>query len=145
MIAQSTTCINCSMCFAPIADMLNHSSLKQTAQLGEFAQHQNRQGRKQKNKRRTAGGGADGDSSDADAWAMYAIADIPAGEEVMNHYGKLSNVELLHRYGFVDTANPFNVVDFVRHGGAHPSSPMCTYADGCVHVHVQVLQLRIPV
>jgi hypothetical protein len=38
---------------------------------------------------------------------MLTTADILPGQEVFLSYGKLSNIDLLHRFGFVLENNPY--------------------------------------
>eukprot|EP00455_Lapot_gusevi_P007602 TRINITY_DN1323_c0_g1_i7.p1 TRINITY_DN1323_c0_g1~~TRINITY_DN1323_c0_g1_i7.p1 ORF type:complete len:606 (+),score=159.43 TRINITY_DN1323_c0_g1_i7:81-1820(+) len=69
---------------APFADILNHNSRLNNARL-HFA---------------------------PDRLQMLAIRNISAGEQVYNTYGKLSNSELLLKYGFVNQDN--SVLDEIR-------------------------------
>ena len=63
------------------------------------------------------GGGRGGSGSVAtvtsgkNTMAVHTITNIAAGDEIMNHYGELGDVELLHRYGFCEgNKNPFDAV-----------------------------------
>ncbi|GFP89204.1 n-lysine methyltransferase setd6 [Phtheirospermum japonicum] len=42
---------------------------------------------------------------------MIIIKDVKAGTEVFNTYGPLGNAALLHRYGFTETDNPFDILN----------------------------------
>jgi hypothetical protein len=116
------------LCCAPIADMLNHVGVGQSAALGvvevtddEPARNSGSGGasrvgtggsgggggrggggnvRKQK-KRRTADSKAEVTSGDV-MMAMHTILPLNVGDEIMNHYGELGDAALLHRYGFVE-------------------------------------------
>ncbi|KAL2645247.1 hypothetical protein R1flu_012834 [Riccia fluitans] len=56
---------------------------------------------------------------------MILVKNVAAGAEVFNTYGTLSNAALLHRYGFTELANPFDIVNVDlslvvdTFGGAH--------------------------
>ncbi|CAI9780478.1 unnamed protein product [Fraxinus pennsylvanica] len=60
--------------------------------------------------------GGDMDSSptsgdDPTVLEMIMIKDVKAGSEVFNTYGSLGNAALLHRYGFTEPDNPFDIVN----------------------------------
>ncbi|KAL9164192.1 hypothetical protein ABFS82_06G089300 [Erythranthe guttata] len=42
---------------------------------------------------------------------MIMIKDVNAGSEVFNTYGSLGNAALLHRYGFTEPDNPFDILN----------------------------------
>ncbi|KAF8011716.1 hypothetical protein BT93_I0002 [Corymbia citriodora subsp. variegata] len=42
---------------------------------------------------------------------MILIKDVKAGDEVYNTYGNLGNAALLHRYGFTEENNPYDIVN----------------------------------
>lgn len=42
---------------------------------------------------------------------MIIVKDVKAGFEVFNTYGSLGNAALLHRYGFTEPDNPFDIVN----------------------------------
>ncbi|CAN6475536.1 unnamed protein product [Victoria cruziana] len=42
---------------------------------------------------------------------MIMVRDVKAGHEVFNTYGNLGNAALLHRYGFTEPDNPFDIVN----------------------------------
>ncbi|KAI3458848.1 hypothetical protein Pfo_015511 [Paulownia fortunei] len=42
---------------------------------------------------------------------MIIIKDVKAGAEVFNTYGSLGNAALLHRYGFTEPDNPFDILN----------------------------------
>ncbi|KAL6518321.1 hypothetical protein OROMI_034022 [Orobanche minor] len=42
---------------------------------------------------------------------MIIIKDVQAGSEVFNTYGYLGNAALLHRYGFTEAGNPFDILN----------------------------------
>ncbi|KAG6551635.1 hypothetical protein Mapa_006720 [Marchantia paleacea] len=42
---------------------------------------------------------------------MILVKDVAGGSEVFNTYGTLSNAGLLHRYGFTELNNPFDIVN----------------------------------
>lgn len=42
---------------------------------------------------------------------MILVKNVKAGDEVFNTYGTLSNAALLHRYGFTEPENPFDIVN----------------------------------
>eukprot|EP00762_Andalucia_godoyi_P006951 ANDGO_08291.mRNA.1 Ribosomal lysine N-methyltransferase 4 len=67
------------MSMVPLADLLNHCSVKHNASL----------------------------FWERDSVAMVAIKDIHAGEQIFNTYGRQANSELLRKYGFVDASNPW--------------------------------------
>ncbi|KAL4183984.1 hypothetical protein AMTRI_Chr11g101080 [Amborella trichopoda] len=48
---------------------------------------------------------------DPDALGMILIKNVKAGNEVFNTYGTLGNAALLHRYGFTEPENPFDIVN----------------------------------
>lgn len=42
---------------------------------------------------------------------MIIVKDVKAGAEVFNTYGSLGNAALLHRYGFTEPDNPYDIVN----------------------------------
>lgn len=42
---------------------------------------------------------------------MIIVKDVKSGAEVFNTYGSLGNAALLHRYGFTEANNPFDIVN----------------------------------
>ncbi|KAL2227690.1 N-lysine methyltransferase setd6 isoform X1 [Sesamum indicum] len=42
---------------------------------------------------------------------MIIVRDVKAGSEVFNTYGSLGNAALLHRYGFTEPDNPFDILN----------------------------------
>lgn len=42
---------------------------------------------------------------------MIIVKDVKAGAEVFNTYGSLGNAALLHRYGFTEADNPYDIVN----------------------------------
>ena len=42
---------------------------------------------------------------------MVMVKDVKVGAEVFNTYGLLGNAALLHRYGFTEPDNPFDIVN----------------------------------
>lgn len=42
---------------------------------------------------------------------MIMVKDVKAGNEVFNTYGSLGNAALLHRYGFTEADNPFDILN----------------------------------
>jgi hypothetical protein len=128
------------LCFAPIADMLNHVGVGQSAALGVVEVTDDEQpprsggsggasrvrtdgiggeegrggdaGVRKRKKRRTAGSKAEVTSGDV-MMAMHTILPLDVGDEIMNHYGELGDAALLHRYGFVEA---------VPGGSVHPVS-----------------------
>ncbi|MQL71154.1 hypothetical protein Taro_003438 [Colocasia esculenta] len=42
---------------------------------------------------------------------MIVVRDVEAGDEVFNTYGYMGNAALLHRYGFTEPNNPFDIVN----------------------------------
>lgn len=42
---------------------------------------------------------------------MILIKDVKAGDEVYNTYGNMGNAALLHRYGFTEENNPYDIVN----------------------------------
>ncbi|KAL0303599.1 UNVERIFIED_CONTAM: Ribosomal lysine N-methyltransferase 3 [Sesamum radiatum] len=42
---------------------------------------------------------------------MIIVRDVKAGTEVFNTYGSLGNAALLHRYGFTEPDNPFDILN----------------------------------
>ncbi|EOA23789.1 hypothetical protein CARUB_v10017003mg [Capsella rubella] len=42
---------------------------------------------------------------------MIMVKDVPAGAEVFNTYGLMGNAALLHRYGFTEPDNPYDIVN----------------------------------
>ncbi|XP_051142442.1 uncharacterized protein LOC127259275 isoform X2 [Andrographis paniculata] len=42
---------------------------------------------------------------------MIVVKDCKAGDEVFNTYGSLGNAALLHRYGFTELGNPFDILN----------------------------------
>ncbi|KAL3680486.1 hypothetical protein R1sor_023442 [Riccia sorocarpa] len=58
------------------------------------------------------------DSESTEAWEgqseileMILVKNVAAGSEIFNTYGNLSNAALLHRYGFTELNNPFDIVN----------------------------------
>ncbi|KAF4371545.1 hypothetical protein G4B88_008260 [Cannabis sativa] len=45
------------------------------------------------------------------AMEMIMVKDVKAGSEVYNTYGSLGNAALLHRYGFTEPNNPYDIVN----------------------------------
>lgn len=66
----------------PVADLFNHSSTNNNARLF-YAK---------------------------DFLEMVSIKDIAEGEQIFNTFGKLSNSQLLLKYGFIEKINPYNSV-----------------------------------
>ncbi|ONI14599.1 hypothetical protein PRUPE_4G288100 [Prunus persica] len=56
-------------------------------------------------------GDGDGDDSDGDDLEMTMVKDVKLGAEVFNTYGSLGNAALLHRYGFTEPDNPYDIVN----------------------------------
>lgn len=61
---------------------------------------------------------ADGSCSDTTAFGddpavleMIIVKDVKSGTEVFNTYGYVGNAALLHRYGFTEADNPFDIVN----------------------------------
>ncbi|KAI4369300.1 hypothetical protein MLD38_017756 [Melastoma candidum] len=48
---------------------------------------------------------------DSPVLEMILVKDVQAGNEVFNTYGTLGNAALLHRYGFTEEGNPFDLVN----------------------------------
>ncbi|KAM0946416.1 putative [histone H3]-lysine(4) N-trimethyltransferase chromatin remodeling SET family [Dioscorea sansibarensis] len=48
---------------------------------------------------------------DPDTLEMIIVRDVEAGAEVFNTYGLMGNAALLHRYGFTELDNPFDIVN----------------------------------
>ncbi|KAL5539188.1 hypothetical protein UlMin_044345 [Ulmus minor] len=46
-----------------------------------------------------------------EALEMIMVKDVQAGSEVFNTYGSLGNAALLHRYGFTEADNPYDIVN----------------------------------
>nr|DAD37185.1 TPA_asm: hypothetical protein HUJ06_007826 [Nelumbo nucifera] len=42
---------------------------------------------------------------------LILVKDVKAGDEVFNTYGSMGNAALLHRYGFTEPDNPFDIVN----------------------------------
>ncbi|KAH7405536.1 hypothetical protein KP509_15G074600 [Ceratopteris richardii] len=42
---------------------------------------------------------------------IVLVRDVPMGSEIFNTYGELSNASLLHRHGFTEPDNPFDIVN----------------------------------
>ncbi|XP_062001983.1 ribosomal lysine N-methyltransferase 3 [Rosa rugosa] len=51
------------------------------------------------------------DDGDDDDLEMVMVKDVKVGAEVFNTYGLLGNAALLHRYGFTEPDNPFDIVN----------------------------------
>lgn len=49
--------------------------------------------------------------SSSEVLEMILVKDVKEGSEVFNTYGTLSNAALLHRYGFTEPDNPFDIVN----------------------------------
>ncbi|KAD7477998.1 hypothetical protein E3N88_01134 [Mikania micrantha] len=49
--------------------------------------------------------------STTDILEMIMVRDVKAGTEVFNTYGSMGNAALLHRYGFTEPDNPYNIVN----------------------------------
>ncbi|KAF9429741.1 hypothetical protein BGZ94_009640 [Podila epigama] len=67
----------------PMADMLNHKTGHNNARLFH----------------------------EKDRLRMVSIKPIKAGQQIYNTYGDLCNADLLRKYGFVDSVNPFNIAE----------------------------------
>ncbi|PIN05911.1 hypothetical protein CDL12_21544 [Handroanthus impetiginosus] len=50
---------------------------------------------------------------DTTSMEMIIVKDVKAGDEVFNTYGSLGNAALLHRYGFTEPDNPFDILNIV--------------------------------
>ncbi|KAJ0467586.1 putative [Ribulose-bisphosphate carboxylase]-lysine N-methyltransferase [Helianthus annuus] len=50
-------------------------------------------------------------SSNTEILEMIMVRDVKAGSEVFNTYGSMGNAALLHRYGFTEPDNPYNIVN----------------------------------
>nr|XP_043629194.1 N-lysine methyltransferase setd6 [Erigeron canadensis]XP_043629195.1 N-lysine methyltransferase setd6 [Erigeron canadensis] len=50
-------------------------------------------------------------SSSTDILEMIMVKDVKAGAEVFNTYGSMGNAALLHRYGFTEPDNPYDIVN----------------------------------
>ncbi|PIN16583.1 hypothetical protein CDL12_10763 [Handroanthus impetiginosus] len=48
---------------------------------------------------------------DITSMEMMIVKDVKAGDEVFNTYGSLGNAALLHRYGFTEPDNPFDILN----------------------------------
>ncbi|PIN25431.1 hypothetical protein CDL12_01822 [Handroanthus impetiginosus] len=48
---------------------------------------------------------------DITSMKMIMVKDVKAGDEVFNTYGSLGNAALLHRYGFTEPDNPFDILN----------------------------------
>ncbi|PIN03948.1 N-methyltransferase [Handroanthus impetiginosus] len=48
---------------------------------------------------------------DMTSMEMIIVKDVKAGDEVFNTYGSLGNAALLHRYGFTEPDNPFDILN----------------------------------
>lgn len=55
--------------------------------------------------------GSSGIGDDTTAMEMIMVKDVQVGAEVFNTYGLLGNAALLHRYGFTEPDNPFDIVN----------------------------------
>lgn len=53
----------------------------------------------------------DSSSSSTEILEMIMVRDVKAGTEVFNTYGSMGNAALLHRYGFTEPDNPYNIVN----------------------------------
>ncbi|XP_076916416.1 ribosomal lysine N-methyltransferase 3-like [Bidens hawaiensis] len=49
--------------------------------------------------------------SNTEILEMIMVRDVKAGTEVFNTYGTMGNAALLHRYGFTEPDNPYNIVN----------------------------------
>ncbi|KAG0592846.1 hypothetical protein KC19_1G284400 [Ceratodon purpureus] len=47
----------------------------------------------------------------SDVLEMIMVKDVAKGSEIYNTYGSLSNAGLLHRYGFTEPDNPFDIIN----------------------------------
>ncbi|KAI3798066.1 hypothetical protein L1987_33334 [Smallanthus sonchifolius] len=50
-------------------------------------------------------------SSTTEILEMIMVRDVKAGTEIFNTYGSMGNAALLHRYGFTEPDNPYNIVN----------------------------------
>lgn len=46
-----------------------------------------------------------------DVLEMILVKNVPSGSEIFNTYGSLSNAALLHRYGFTELGNPYDIIN----------------------------------
>ncbi|XP_071707563.1 ribosomal lysine N-methyltransferase 3 [Rutidosis leptorrhynchoides] len=53
----------------------------------------------------------DASSSTSEILEMIMVRDVKAGAEVFNTYGSMGNAALLHRYGFTEPDNPYDIVN----------------------------------
>lgn len=53
----------------------------------------------------------DESSSTTEILEMIMVRDVKAGAEVFNTYGSMGNAALLHRYGFTEPDNPYDIVN----------------------------------
>lgn len=53
----------------------------------------------------------DSSSSTTEILEMIMVRDVKAGSEVFNTYGSMGNAALLHRYGFTEPDNPYDIVN----------------------------------
>ncbi|XP_059656239.1 ribosomal lysine N-methyltransferase 3 [Cornus florida] len=102
----------------PLADLFNHKTGAEDVHFTTVSSHlepDNDAEDEDKNEYDNAG---DGESLDQNleedeptVLEMIIVKDVKAGAEVFNTYGSLGNAALLHRYGFTEPDNPYDIVN----------------------------------
>ncbi|TQD74954.1 hypothetical protein C1H46_039513 [Malus baccata] len=103
----------------PLADLFNHKTAAEDVHL--MTSPQSSQSDSDTPQQTTESASAPSDASgeeeeddedeDDDDLEMTMVKDVKLGAEVFNTYGPLGNAALLHRYGFTEPDNPYDIVN----------------------------------
>ncbi|XP_068648406.1 uncharacterized protein [Aristolochia californica] len=104
----------------PLADLFNHKTGAENVHFSvsssSHSDVENEDGNNdvpENNNHKASSEDAITDSSDDDQTPleMIIVREVEAGSEVFNTYGSMGNAALLHRYGFTEPDNPFDIVN----------------------------------
>ncbi|KAK1411278.1 hypothetical protein QVD17_37825 [Tagetes erecta] len=102
----------------PLADLFNHKTDAEDVHFTSVSSHSESDTDSSENEEKQ-NDDIDGDfsadddtsSSATEILEMIMVRDVEAGTEVFNTYGSMGNAALLHRYGFTEPDNPYNIVN----------------------------------
>ncbi|KAL5566330.1 hypothetical protein UlMin_029494 [Ulmus minor] len=83
----------------PLADLFNHKTAAEDVHFTSLSPHSD------------SDSDSDSETPIDEALEMIMVKDVQAGSEVFNTYGSLGNAALLHRYGFTEADNPYDIVN----------------------------------
>ncbi|CAH9110891.1 unnamed protein product [Cuscuta europaea] len=97
----------------PLADLFNHKTGDEDVHFTSISSYSESDGDVDEVESLSEG---DLDSSsiqgdDPSALEMIMVKNVKAGEEVFNTYGSLGSAALLHRYGFTEPDNPYDILN----------------------------------